>query len=221
MTNEPTVRPCIHPWCTRNGHDPELTRGTMCPPCRRHYRREIDWLVIDYVTIKHNLPQPITNTENTRRTSSRTYGHPAEWASDQAELIAAALNQTEDALREHLGHTPALPEKASETRRVNAAYRYLTDQFDALTTYPDARDTAVYLHDLHANNRRALGLTRLYQRLSVPCPDCDTASLVRSVGLITCGDCGREIREEHFGLFARLALDSLIAEYDTRTQELA
>ncbi len=220
-----TIRPCIHPWCARNDRDPELTRDVMCKPCRRHYRRELDWLVLDYVIIKSTLPTPVARGSTLRRSRSTSFGHPAEWASDRVELIAAALNRAEDALRENLHHRPALGEKVSEVRRVNAAHHYLTDHFEELVTYPDARDTAVHLHDLHQQNRSALGLTRFYERLPFACPACDTGkALLRMPGLIKCGECHHETREEHYGLLARKVLDALINEYDARhaqTEELA
>lgn len=222
--SERTISPCIHPWCARNDRDPELTRDTMCPACRRHYRRELDWLVVDYVIIKSTLPRPASRGARLRTARAVSFGHPAEWASDRVELIAAALNRAEDGLREHLGHAPALGEKVGEVRRVNAAYLYLTNQFDDLVSYPDARDTVVHFHDLHDQNRQALGLTRLYERLPFPCPKCRTAALWQGVGLIKCGNCQEETREENYGLLGLRVLDDLIDAYDastTRTQELA
>ena len=112
--------------------------------------------------------------------------------------IASAFNWAEDGLRDYLGHTPGIRPDARENIVVAHGYRYLTAQFDGLCVYPAAGDTATELADLHGKIRRHLGLTRWVQRLPTPCPWCDTAALVRTVGQIDCEMCGKTIDEKHY-----------------------
>lgn len=212
--NERTIRPCIHPTCDDGTGNRSLTTRVMCDRCRLHYRRQLTWLVEDYVTLKTSLPRPITHP-GTRRGHPDTFGHPAEWASDHCRDIAGMLNDSEDELRAISGTGPALYVEL-EARKVASAYRYLTDRWDQFCTFPQADVYADMVVNTHKTIRSGLGLTKWVQKLPVPCPTCDTAALIQTVGLITCGECGREIREDDYPLFARIALDFLIDAYDTQ-----
>ena len=57
-TQRTAVHPCAHPRCDDGYGNRRLTTQTMCDPCRNHYRKQLDWLVLDYVTIKATLPAP-------------------------------------------------------------------------------------------------------------------------------------------------------------------
>jgi hypothetical protein len=190
----------------------------VCPSCRRRYWRLLRWLGEDYLAVKATLPAPARRQAGGRYIAAKTrsYGHPAEWASDTAALIAYHLGWVEDDLREHLGDDPPPHPRTVEAHRVDHALTYLTARFEALCTWPAALDSAVELVDLHALIRRGLGLARLVQRLPTPCPACDVAALVREVGHITCVACGTVIREEHYPLYARIVIDEVIKAYDTR-----
>jgi hypothetical protein len=212
------VSPCLYPGCD-DGHDqPELTSDCVCSACRRRYRRLLDWIVEDYATVKTALPAPTRTSSNSKlaTTRARSFGHPAEWASDTASWIADILGWVEDGLRDELGDEPPLHPRAVEAHRVAAAYHYLTVRMNALCTYSAARDTAIELVDLHAQVRRTLGLTRFTQRLPTPCPNCDVAGLLRTTGRIECANCATVIREEHYPFLTRLVIDELITAYDTR-----
>ena len=54
------VSPCVHPRCSNADGDPRLTTTGMCEPCRRRYRRELDWLSADYWQIAATMPTPAT-----------------------------------------------------------------------------------------------------------------------------------------------------------------
>jgi hypothetical protein len=218
------IRPCIHPRCNDGTGNKELTDDTMCRHCRRWYRRELTWLVEDYVILKSSLASYPSNLWDSSAGPSReSFGHPAEWASDTCRDIADLLDHIKDELESVTGKvSSATAHVASETVRVNTAYRYLSTRFDLLVTYPDAEATCGAIHDTHKTIRRALGYAKWSQRLPVPCPTCNTAALVRTVGLITCGECSRVIREDDYPMFTRIALDYLIDAYDdTHAQELA
>jgi hypothetical protein len=209
------VSPCVYPRCNDGHGNPTLTTQVMCERSRRHYRREIDWLVMDYVALKAGMPAPVRSGTHERQSNLKSFGHPAEWASDQAAEIAQVLNWIEDGLRDHLGHTPPPHPFVRQNRLVSHAYRYLTDKFDDLCTYPAAGDSAEEIHALHQKCRRLLGQTKFGQLLPTPCPACDAATLTRTTDSISCAECGETIREEHYAFMTRVILDELIDSYDT------
>lgn len=221
------IRPCVHPRCDDGNGNARLTTQTMCDPCRNRVRTGIDWLAQDFVTLRTTLPRPANiGAQQGGKPTFTAAGHPAQWASDTCRLIAVTLNETEDALRDHLGDDPAIHPHNNEARMIRHATLYLTARIDAVCTFPGARSFADEIGELHHQIRRALGLTRYVQRLPLPCPTCDVVALVRHTAQIECESCGRIIREEDYGLLGRIAadaaLDDLIAQYDaTHTDELA
>ncbi len=215
MAIDGAVSPCGYPTCQDSDGNPRLTRDGICDPCRHRYRHVLYWLTLDYVNLKSSLPTPdVTRGGVYEPPKRKLFGHPAEWASMTCAEIASAFNWTEDGLRDHLHHSPGIRPNARETILVSHGYRYLTAQFDALCSYPAAADTAMELSELHQKVRSHLGLTRWVQRLPTPCPWCDTAALVRSVGQIDCEACGKTITEVHYEWLAGHILDSVIDAYD-------
>lgn len=212
--SERTIKPCIHPTCDDGTGNRSLTTLVMCDRCRRHYRRQLDWLIEDYITLKSSLPRPMSR-QGVNRGHPESFGHPAEWASDHCRDIAGMLNDAEDELRAITDSGPAIYVDL-EAHKVASAYRYLTDRWETFCTFPQADVYADMVISTHQTIRAGLGLTKWARKLPVPCPSCDVAALTQSVGLITCGDCGREIREADYPLFARIALDYLIDAYDTQ-----
>lgn len=211
---QPVVQECVYPDCTVDDQ-PTLTTQVMCDRSRRHYRRELDWIVIDYVTLKSGMPSPARRGTQVRASNLKSFGHPAEWSSDQAALIADVLNETEDDLRDHLRHEPPPHPRVEEAHRVEHAYRYLVDRFDDLCVYPGAEGAALVIHERHQRIRSLLGLTRFVQWLPTPCPNCTTPALTRNQDQITCGDCGFVIKEANYAFMARVLLDTLLDDYDT------
>ena len=222
--SETAVRPCIHPRCDDGTGNPYLTTQTMCDPCRAHYRRQFDWLIADYVTLKTTLAKPAASTGTFTRAKNQSFGHPAEWASDMCHDIANMLNAAEDELREAVDAGPALYVIPEPVKVVNAQ-RFITPRWDLFCTFPNADEFVDAIGQTHAHIRSRMGLTRFVQKLPMPCPSCDVAALVRTVGQVTCGACDRVIREEDYPMLARIAataaLDDLVDAYDARTKELA
>lgn len=184
----------------------------------------LDWLILDYVTLRYYFPTPQTARTRTAPQASREYGHPAQWASDTARAIADCLDTTDEALRDHLGHTPPPPRTRSETRVVNHAYRSLKTRIHDLANYPGTEAFLEEASEIHHRIRRALGQTRQRKALALPCPNCTHLPVFRTVyddrrDVIECHHCGHEIKEQEYGLYARIIIDELL-EATTTTQQL-
>ncbi len=211
----PTVSPCLYPTCGTHNSDPELTTQGICFRCRARYKHTLRRLIVNYVRLRTQFPTPAHNEEHIRRNRNTEFGHPAEWASDTARLIADQLDGASEGLRDHLGHLPPPPRERSEVRVVNHSYQTLTTRFDALCTYPGAEATAKQLADLDRRINGALGFTRARKKLPTPCPACGESLLVREVATsgvdaIECMGCRETIESSHYGLYARMLLDEII-----------
>lgn len=211
-----TLTPCPYPGCRDINGQPHLTRQTICDPSRRHYRRVLDRLVLGYLEIRATLPKPPAGTSNSTviRTSKKEYGHPAEWASDFARLIADHLNEAHDGLADHLNHTPAPHPGNREVGKVSCAYRYLTNWFSELCTYPAAADTAIALVDLDRKVRSGLGRSTPRRGLHIPCPECELLTLTRRLDVeesgVDCTGCGNHIPEQEYGAWVRVLMDDIL-----------
>lgn len=215
--------PCIYPGCDDpyeiDGlmvHIPALTKNTICGPCRTRYSKLLFWIIGDYDQIKRSMPSPARRPgDGSKHVSpkAKSFGHPAEWASDAARMIADRFNALEDDLREHRGEREVL-RRSIEVYRVSRSYDYITKRFDDLCTFPLADDWAGMLVDMHGKLRSALGLTRFAQHLKTPCPRCDHKTLVRTLDRIDCQNCSESIPEDHYQFWARMMLDEMIDAYD-------
>jgi hypothetical protein len=180
----------------------------------------LDWLVIDYITLRQ-FPSPLRQ-DSTGRTSpqgSREYGHPGQWASDRAKAIADCLDQTDEALRDHLNHLPPPPRNRAEARVVNHAYLSLKARTDDLTDFPGSEAFIEEATSLHRFVGKSLGYSRPRKALSLPCPNCSMVPVFRTLyddrrDVIECHQCGYEIKEQEYGLYARILVDELIAKAD-------
>lgn len=216
------ISPCVYPGCDDGSGNPTLTTNGMCDHCRRRYRRLLDRIVIDYVTIRATMPKgPVTTDADTRQAprGSREPGHPAQWASDTARRIADTLDDISEGLRDHLTHLPPPPRSNAEGRRVDHAHATLVARLDDLCTYPGARASAVELVTLHGQVRWALGHGGARRALPTPCPDCGIFPVFRTVRMdrsdtIECDACGRVIRDVEYGLYTRMIVDDLISRAD-------
>lgn len=199
----------------------------MCDACQARLRRELRWLVEDYVTLKTFLPSPVRRSGGQiRHTQQTSFGHPAQDASDACREIAWVLNRIEAGLRAHVGDRPAPTLEttaglAAEDELLNHAYVYLRGHLEQLCDWPDVGYHAAAVHDTHATNRAKYGLTRRIERLTLPCPDCDVVMLVQDVGKITCENCGREIREEQYPMLERIAIRWKIDGYEAELRDAA
>lgn len=211
-----TIRPCIYPGCDRDNGDPALTAHGACEPCQHRYRRTIQNLVTYWAILHTTLPAPTAKPTPAAKKTRKSYGHPAEWASDTAADIAAKLNWTHDALAEHLHDTPPPHDHAPEHTRIRHAYRYLEPRIQQLVTMPGAQDAAEELAELHHKTRAALGQTR--QRVwlkGVPCMACTTPALALiDDDHVECGACDWTSSRQNLGLLARHAIDAMIDAYD-------
>lgn len=199
-----------HPNC-RNDHT------QPCQTCHRLTHTTVDRLVLDYVTLRTQYPSPQHSKGRQAPRSSRSYGHPAAWASDTARTIADILDATSEALRDHLGHLPPPPRNRAETQVVNHAYQTLTNRIPELCASPGGHDAILEMHDLHQTIRHALGYTPMRQVLPAPCPRCYIVPVFREIttareDVINCHACGHTIRETEFGLYARILVAEMIAQ---------
>lgn len=208
------ISPCTYPKCSGSNGDPQLTSLGMCELCQRRFARLLGWLVMDWVNISATLPIPAARGRQERHSTTKVFGHPAEWASDTAAEIAAVLNATHEALADHLGQTPPPHPGTVERVRVRAAWDYLECRIPQLAEYAGGEDAAIEMRDLHGKVRSRLGLTRPRQLLPTPCPACELRTLLRSVDAyndsIECGSCGHVIREEHYPFYTRMVLDTIL-----------
>ena len=205
-------------------HCPPITEAEICDRCRSRLRRAIDRIIYDYCLLHAWMADPIRHVNSdadTRRGGSKAFGHPAEWASDTMRRLALALWSWEDAVRDHLGHSPVPSPGRAESRIVAESWRYLTAQFDALANFPGSSTALSELEDLHGRLYAGLGRSREVRRLPTPCPDCGNVTLRWTVDFgrdsITCvtDGCGREVKPEHYLLYARVSLDELVDAADT------
>lgn len=214
-----SIRPCVYPRCDNSHGDPELTNEGMCRRCQNRYQQTLRWLVLDWVNLRTNMPQPRRRENTERRTTGKIYGHPAEWASDTAAEIATVLNWAHDDIADHLGETPPPHPGTTETIRIRKAWQYLNNRIPILANYPGNKDTAETITDLHQRIRSQLGHTRPRQILPIPCPQCELRTIVRTIApyndAVTCDNCGWTIREENYPFFTRLVLDTILDAENT------
>ncbi|AXQ64154.1 hypothetical protein I5H56_gp097 [Mycobacterium phage KristaRAM] len=188
----------------------ETTKPKKMNP--KQLRRTLYWLALDWINLRNNLPTPQSGQLG-RRTNSRIYGHPAEWASDKAAEIVDILTSWHDNLAEIRNETP--PPKGAEEHRLIAAWKYLEPRCEQLAEEFDAEDLKE-LPDLHHKIRRTLGENIPKYTLPIPCPntDCGLRTLVRVQGVgqdfISCDACGYTIKETHYPLLIRMTLDAFI-----------
>lgn len=197
-------------------------------------RRTLYWLALDWINLTTNLPTP-PKREQMRRSNTREYGHPAEWASDTAADIADKFTSWHDLLAEERqerrpitgvivgsGEVRARREfhtrmerVQDERRRVIAAWKYLEPRCEQLVELVDYEDLQE-LPELHHRVRSVLGHYMPKYTLPIPCPsdECGLRTLVRVQGVgqdfISCDSCGYTIKEVHYPLLVRMTLDAFL-----------
>lgn len=179
-----------------------------------HIRRDFYRLATDWVHLRRDLPQPVRGA-TTRKPAYKISGHPAEWASDQAALIAYRFWSWHDLVAEHRNERNPPPLTTAEAVRVAKAWTYLEPRIDQLVEIV-AAEALTEIGDHHRTIRNGLGLTKPREILPMPCPgvDCGTRTLTREVAvgrdLIICGACGYTVREEYYPHLIRIAIDTLV-----------
>jgi hypothetical protein len=199
---------------------------TQNQPKPQHTRQLLDRTLTDYVLLRTQFPHPVRAIGRSAPRKSRTYGHPAEWASDTSRTIADLLDETNAALRDHLKLTPPPPRQRAESRVVMHAYNTISGAINQFCDWEYAPDAIIEIKDVQHYIRKCLGYNRQRQHLPTPCPTCQQLGLVREVHLdrrdhIQCMNCGGEIRELEYGLFSRVIIDELLkkADKDAQRQE--
>lgn len=179
-------------------------------------RQHFYLLAVDWVHLRMWLPTP-PKKDVVRTQKTREYGHPAEWASDKAAEIAELFSSWHDLMAEH--RNEKRPPTGAEQVRVAAAWQYLEPRLTQLVELVDA-EALQEVVDLHYRIKGTLGLTKRRDMVPIPCPndsDCESAyTLERVVGVghdfIACSLCNYTIRDEHYRLLVRIALDSVLDE---------
>ncbi|AVJ50737.1 hypothetical protein SEA_OGOPOGO_98 [Mycobacterium phage Ogopogo] len=156
-----------------------------------HARLDFYHLALDYVYIKTTLENP-PKQHTARRTSTRIeYGHPAEWASDTAALIADIMTSWHELVAEDRNETPPNTTTA-ETQRVVNAWKYLEPRMEHLCNLVTKEDLKE-VNDLHHTIRRTLRMDRQPAIwLSIECPVCDHRAVFQDMQRerLNCGNCG-------------------------------
>lgn len=197
-------------------------------PAKR-LRQTLYWLALDWIQLSGALPTP-PRGEGGRASNIKDYGHPAEWASDKARQIVDLMTSWHDYLAEERNerkptvgvvfgnnHFRARHETTQQDRiRLVSAWKYLEPRCEQLVGLVDADDLKE-LPDLHHGIRRTLGQNAPKYTLPMPCPnnECELLTLVRIQGVgqdfISCDACGYTIKDAHYPLLIRMALDAFLS----------
>lgn len=192
----------------------EVVRERQVTPHR--LRRTLYWLVQDWIMLSRQLPAPVADRVRRSGNARRTYGHPAEWASDEASLIAEVFWSWHDLVAEMRGERRPHPYVVGgrRVRRDQAmivdAYHYLDPRLDDLLAagrilpVPYARadewewdvadDAFDELFAMHGRIRARTGQSQVKQILPMPCPnsECGLKALERVIGMHTVDGADRQ-----------------------------
>lgn len=180
-----------------------------------HTRQDFRRLTLDWAQLHLTLPTP-PRKETVRRSTSRVYGHPAEWASDTTAEIADLMHSWHGMVAEHRNETP--PRGGAEQRRVVDAWNYLEPRIEQLCQLV-TRDDLTEIGDLHRRIRHILGYDKVCWTLPVPCPSCELITLQRTAGMrdfIACGnpECSYIVHDDpegqNYKWLIRVCLSNLI-----------
>lgn len=197
-------------------------------PAKR-LRQTLYWLALDWIHLDGTLPSP-PKGEGGRASSTKEYGHPAEWASVKAREIVDKMSSWHDLLAEErnerrptfgvaFGNSTfqsRIEATQQDRMRLVAAWKYLEPRCEQLVQLVDADDLKE-LPDLHFGIRRTLGATVPKYTLPVPCPnqECALLTLVRVQGVgqefISCDSCGYTIKEVLYPFLVRMTLDAYLS----------
>lgn len=185
-----TISPCQHPGCNRDNGNPELTRYVFCDHCTHWFKRTMQWVLEDYVTLKTELPKPFVSSSSGRGSQPTGFGHPREWASNLAQDISKWVAEVTNNWLEANNHpTRVFSEDGAIRYAVNHWPRWTETWAQA---WDSAGEIAAEAQDLHRKARAGMGHTRMVTSLSAPCPMCDMLALVQVSGSegVQCEYCG-------------------------------
>lgn len=219
-----SISPCTYPRCDDGSGNPTLTTLGICEFCRERFHQVLGWLFDDYQTLKNNMPKPARTSAPGGGSAPTGFGHPAEWASNTAQELAAWATEVHNNLRGMIRGDDVyeIQQTMDERVRVMIAFTYLKKKFDTLCTWDQAGAVAAEANDMHHTIRRGLGQSRLVQRLPAPCPQCGACTLTKSPGYdtVTCGACAYRMTTQVYQLGATFALDDAKDDAQTARDEL-
>lgn len=176
-----------------------------------HIRQDLYRLALDWVYLHTHLPKPAV-TENGRRAPNRTYGHPAQWASDKKAEITRLFYGWHNSLALARNETPPTPTAAEQTRVVKA-WKYLEPRLEHLTTLIPQAAAFKPISDLHHQIAGALGFTaQTKQALPIPCPNCNLKTLARTISgddNIRCEACRFNVNQNDYPALVQKVLEEL------------
>lgn len=193
-------------------------------------RKDFYELILDWIHLHNHLPKPAKTSQQTRH-GTREYGHPSQWASDKAALIADILTSWHDMLADYRGETrppnrlthgtnsyhTTIIAQPSQLIRITQAWRYIEPRIEQLCELVEP-EAFREIRDLHHGIQRTLGQNNPKIILPFPCPapECGLKTLQRDIlvgqnGHIICGSCGYTQREENYQFMIGVILDTLIA----------
>lgn len=173
-------------------------------------------LLVDWVQLRDRLPLPMVTDRGGRTGGLREFGHPSEWASDQAARIVDLVWSLHDMVADYRGETPPVrpisPAGVRQRREaavLQSSLDYLAPRVDWICgvgrwvpadevpppyaqmwewRIPD--EVLVEMADLHHQIRRGLGHGRARHLLPMPCPssECGLLTLERVPGMHGAGD---------------------------------
>lgn len=175
-----------------------------------HIRQDLYRLALDWIYLHTHLPKP-THTENGRRAPNRTYGHPAQWASDKKAEITRLFHGWHHSLALARNETPPTPGPAAEQTRIVKAWNYLEPRLEHLTTLIPQAAAFKPISDLHHQIAGALGFTaQTKQALPIPCPNCNLKTLSRTGDdNIRCESCRLTINQQDYPALVQKALKQI------------
>lgn len=174
-------------------------------------------LAVDWLELRHNMPRP-KHTQG-RKAKRRESGHQSPWASDKAAQIAALFHDWHELVAEARNETPPPSTTTAEQTRIVAGWQYLEPRIEYLTTIVEA-EALHEISELHHHIRRTIGYNNPPQRVSTPCNNCKSRTLLRHIRIgnsyVQCDndECGWIMADDqyqaHRRFFARLFLDMIL-----------
>lgn len=186
-----TMHACPFPGCVDDAGQPVMVDGTVCDPHRLRAAKVLAGLPRLYVELSMSLA-PDRGAGGEQVSVSRT--PPLPLSVERRSLIddiCFDVAHAERGYRHARGLTPT-PRRGREGPTLAGGALYLRQHLDTLLGYQLGVQAIERLDQLTRQARRALGLTRLVNKLAKACPACGHQALERADGSdrIECRYCG-------------------------------